>query len=586
MKNLKYFPFERNRYFYGKFLSVDDFEAEQRYMNDKRRLLNRFLHGYGVVCGLQVVEIDDMTISIESGLALDFSGREILMASPITKRLSALEGYSACTEGEGDRQALYLCIAYAEQKIDPVHSITRAEADEEEYNKYAEGYRLFVTTQEAEQESPQFDALYEDKQTIFHGNGIRIWQTVPRYIQGGEEAEIVVIVQKSGQMEKIAFSYQIRLDYMEQKGNSILTVEFDERRFAPSDTYVLKGNIRAKSAFAPASAGVVAEGSIEIVPDSFSLTIGNDQRKEAVSAKFRVEVSEEGVSEMVWKNYYSSAMEDLMKDPYHGAVYLAKLEVIRAGDTYVIEGVENLPYRQYVWNNMLGGALEIFRQKQELLTKRVENARVEQKKKPDAELPGGEIQIRTGSVIIDLGIGGVSGQKFYSSEIIHGLGPGQVFVSLGLARELQQEKQVIYGNQDIFSENLDAEIAMAAKADLGRGSFVIGIQCLRSVRVKKVKICWMAVRDQEKTEKEIRHLLIRPDIANLKLRESRMFEADIDGKPQKHIRWSVREAEGGSIDLHGCYTAPNRAGVYQIIAESMEEDGVRAYAYVIVRDIP
>lgn len=582
MKNLKYFPFERNRYFYGKFLSVDDFEAEQRYMNDKRRLLNRFLHGYGVVCGLQVVEIDDMTISIESGLALDFSGREIMMAAPVTKRLSAIEGYLACTEreekSEEERQELYLCIAYAEQKIDPVHSIARAEADEEEYNKYAEGYRLFLTTQEAEQESLQFDALYEDKQTIFHGNGIRIWQTVPRYIQSGEEAEIVVVVQKSGQMEKIAFSYQMRLDHMEQKGNAILTVEFDESRFAPSDTYVLNGSIRAKA--------VTGQGSIEIVPDSFSLTIGNDQRKEAVSAKFQVDVSEAGVSEMVWKNYYSSAMEDLMKDPYHGAVYLAKLEVIRAGDTYVIEGVESLPYRQYVWNNMLGGALEIFRQKQELLTKWAGNVRIEQKKKPDAERSGGDIQIRTGSVNIDLGIGGVSGQRFYSSEIIHGLGPGQVFIFLGLTRELQQEKQVIYGSQDIFSENSDAVFAMAAKADLGRGSFVIGIQCLRNVRVKNVKICWMAVRDQERPEKEIRHLLIRPDIANLTLRESRMFEADIDGKPQKNIRWSVREAEGGSIDRNGCYTAPNRAGVYQIIAESMEEDGVRAYAYAIVRDVP
>ena len=35
MKNMKYFPFERNKYFYGKLLTVDDFETEQRYMNDK-----------------------------------------------------------------------------------------------------------------------------------------------------------------------------------------------------------------------------------------------------------------------------------------------------------------------------------------------------------------------------------------------------------------------------------------------------------------------------------------------------------------------------------------------------------------------
>lgn len=54
MKNLKSFPFERNRYFYGKLLSVEDFETEQKYFNDKRRTVNRFLFGSGVVCGLGV----------------------------------------------------------------------------------------------------------------------------------------------------------------------------------------------------------------------------------------------------------------------------------------------------------------------------------------------------------------------------------------------------------------------------------------------------------------------------------------------------------------------------------------------------
>ena len=60
MKNLKSFPFERNRYFYGKLLSVEDFETEQKYFNDKRRTINRFLFGSGVVCGLGVVEVDDL----------------------------------------------------------------------------------------------------------------------------------------------------------------------------------------------------------------------------------------------------------------------------------------------------------------------------------------------------------------------------------------------------------------------------------------------------------------------------------------------------------------------------------------------
>ena len=84
MKNLKSFPFERNRYFYGKLLSVEDFETEQKYFNDKRRTINRFLFGSGVVCGLGVVEVDDESISVERGLALDFAGREIVLDEPGT----------------------------------------------------------------------------------------------------------------------------------------------------------------------------------------------------------------------------------------------------------------------------------------------------------------------------------------------------------------------------------------------------------------------------------------------------------------------------------------------------------------------
>ena len=51
MSNANFFPFARNRYFYGKLLTVRDFEVEQRYHCTKRELLNRLLHGAGVVCG-------------------------------------------------------------------------------------------------------------------------------------------------------------------------------------------------------------------------------------------------------------------------------------------------------------------------------------------------------------------------------------------------------------------------------------------------------------------------------------------------------------------------------------------------------
>ena len=49
MKNLQYFPFERNQYYYGKLMTQQDFVSEQKYINDRRRLINRFLLGTGVV---------------------------------------------------------------------------------------------------------------------------------------------------------------------------------------------------------------------------------------------------------------------------------------------------------------------------------------------------------------------------------------------------------------------------------------------------------------------------------------------------------------------------------------------------------
>ena len=88
MENRKYYSFERNNYYYGKMLTSRDFQNEQSYMNDKRRLENRLLQGSGIVYGLDVVAADDSSVILQSGMALDRAGREIVVPRTQVLKLS------------------------------------------------------------------------------------------------------------------------------------------------------------------------------------------------------------------------------------------------------------------------------------------------------------------------------------------------------------------------------------------------------------------------------------------------------------------------------------------------------------------
>ena len=63
-----------------------------------------------MVCGLNVVPIDDMTISVEPGLALDFSGREIVVDTPAVKKLSMIDGFDSFIRSGDEKKYLYLCM--------------------------------------------------------------------------------------------------------------------------------------------------------------------------------------------------------------------------------------------------------------------------------------------------------------------------------------------------------------------------------------------------------------------------------------------------------------------------------------------
>ena len=73
----------RNNYFTGKLLTARDFKDEQRYFLDKARRHNLTLHGWGIVCGLEVrphPNCPDKRLIVTPGVAVDACGREIILA--------------------------------------------------------------------------------------------------------------------------------------------------------------------------------------------------------------------------------------------------------------------------------------------------------------------------------------------------------------------------------------------------------------------------------------------------------------------------------------------------------------------------
>lgn len=582
MKNIKYFSFERNKYFYGKLLSVEDFETEQRYMNDKRRLINRFVNGCGVLCGMNVVVVDDVTISVERGIALDYAGREVVIDTPVTKKLSMIEGFEEYSDAESEGNDLYLCIRYDESQKEAVHSITTSQTkdiDDVEYNKYEEGYSLYLTDKEPEGKLTIADSYYKDSSIIYSGNGFSIKQEIPKYIKSRGESLIRITVEKTGQSRGIAFSYALESSCIKDVQGQAIIISFNEEDFEKSNRYVLTKKVRTMPV-------VDAHDQVKIVPGSFKLTIGKKKIGADVSFETVVNVTQKDIRRQIMDTYYKDIMNEVMQNSYEQHIYLAKLTIVKAGATYIIDSAKEMPFDQYIFNNMLTTIMAHMEYDYPQTLSKKEHAAHGGKEMTISENSEGQL-VTTGEAVLDLGIGGSTGQRFFSGEISHGLGLGNVYITLGISYAEGEGNTLVYGSQDIFNEK-DGMIraSLAAKVDTETGKFVIGLKCLAPTDVRQVRVNWMAVKDKQEVvmEKTRSTMHVRPDMFNIGTKETQYYEAILEGETESRVRWSIKEENGGTIDENGMYTAPNRQGVFEIIAESMDIPGMKASTFVVVRD--
>lgn len=575
MKNSKLFPFERNKYYYGKLLSVNDFEMEQKYTNDKRRLNNRLLYGSGIVAGMYVLAVDDFSISVERGLALDYSGREIVIDNPVIKKLSLIEDYDVIVQNQQNVSYVYLCLEYAEENTEPVHNVAgnNTAVSSVEYNKIKENYRLFLTDNEPETDHLSPRDLYTDTQTIYWGNGIRIRQSLSRFAGSGQGAQLKIQIENMGQQQLFAFSYDLMLKCMSYEGKSSINVSFNEALYDRAGRYELTYLLDVHDV-------IDVEGVAEMEEDSFMLSV--EQRKISAKAQVRQTIHIAAASEMAQmvNSYYQENMETFLRNNYQQSIYLAKISLIQAGETYVIQNIENVPFGQYVAGSELTAAMmELMMQSAGSTSAAGILGDTKDSGKGGAGDSG--MNFAQGEVTISLGGGAVRGRRFFSNEIVHGLGVGQATIILGI---VDDENKELFGSSEVF-ENMDPELEIAAQHNRNKGSFVIGVRVVEETMKESVRIHWTVMKDTQEqvAEKKERKIFIKPNVLNLRTRESYYLEAVCTNMNDKRLKWSVRD-NCGTIDSNGMYTAPNETGVFEVTAQSVAYPELKASIFVIVRE--
>jgi len=140
--------FERNNYFYGKQFTVRDLFQEQAYFNEKRHLINRMVLGWGVVCGLDVRWVPEKReFIVETGMALDCCGREIIVCEPQHVVFEDYDEQCRCAQEKPEHEGKFvLCLEYDDCNAEPIE-LPAVGCDEEErleFNRVRDGFKLRI----------------------------------------------------------------------------------------------------------------------------------------------------------------------------------------------------------------------------------------------------------------------------------------------------------------------------------------------------------------------------------------------------------------------------------------------------------
>lgn len=591
MNNNQLFPFERNRYYAGKMLTSADFLAEQTYFNNKERFLNSLMYGSGIVCGCGVFSLDDLSILVESGVAIDGQGRQIVLDSSVVKKLSAVEGFESLRTNQAS-----LCLKFVEEPVHTVYSINQTDPEKEyEYNRIKEGYQLFLMDTEDIPESFEMETEFLTSGVIVESEDYLAEILIPSVVCKDRPVKLVVRVRNLTGADK-RFSLdavlQVPAFTTPDGGYEVHIViddilldkdEVSEKAYwmTAQDTVVLDTNILLKSG----SAKAYVDGAAVPVSTGFSLktAIMDVKPRELVNRQI-------GRMSLEMKNAGNS--EDYIR--------LADLRLVRTDTAYIIEEVLESNVKKYVTvpsQEMLRESYMEYFVKEAELTGGVQRIQTGESAER-AELRLGDIpEVATGIVEIPLGENARKGDICYSGEIMHGLGKGNVYVEVGYEYIAEDKslganaKSTIYGCADLFENDhinlINAETAVKVLND--KGSFVVAARLKENVDFLVLTFRWVAIRFPAGNDIGLaadysgKSISAETPTVVLGTKESHFFGVRYHNMDSCSITYELTEAGSGEITSDGVYTAPTKEGVYEIRIYCTDMPIICTYAYAIVK---
>ena len=584
MFNRKYYSFERNNYYYGKLLTSKDFQNEQGYMNDKRRLLNRTLHGMGIVYGMDIVAADDSSIILQSGMALDAGGREIVVPQTQVIKLSTIDGYS-----ELQTEKVCLGIEYSEKKADTVYAVM--EEDEKQYNHIKEGYHLFLKDADecAPGKRPKDEyilssVLYKDEEYI-------VTQYAPVFTVPGMVMKSRTEIKKIGHMPcTTSFSCTVTTDGCAEKTEEIQASNFVleygeiltlEQQFHP-ESYIF--------------------GTENIVLTFSDIVMNKSGEVDTASnIDFFIKAVHGTVLDYVHKNSYNDTMDVELDKAYDEKLILAQIDLVRSKQNFMIDKIFRAPFEQYVYSTQ---QLMVLEELQEFICEEAiqDSAAVI----PEAEVQASERRVReanpntSGVFEMSLGNGGEVGKCYFSEEIMHGLGTGPVYVEIGIeyiSRDgisSDNRESIILGDGSIFAEDPTVtdekifEVDHAIKLLPSRGTFIVGIRPKVKMGRIGLRIRWYVFKPED-LEQRIYNakeqkgcLMVQPDTIVIQPKGTIHISPVFINMPEEALVYTLLDPEGGKIDNNGMYSAPAQEGVYEIKVSVLSKPEIYTHAFVIV----